>query len=311
VAAGDLDGDGKDDLIGVWSSGLWVMSSLSGNWAKISVSLPVSIASGDMNGDGMDDVMGTWSPGGTYYRDTLGGNWVYVSTPADSLAAGDLDGDGIDDLIGVWSNGLWVKYSSSQIWGMLDKHPPSDIAAGDLNGDGRDDVLGTWSTYGTYYKDTLSGNWVYISTPADLVAAGDLDADGVDDLIGIWGGVYCGLWVRYSEIIGWKKICMALPVDIDAGLFRGGAWDVNALGYLEPVGGFAEGPGNLSEYEDLSDEGPGGWNFVYQEQSNLTPQETYANIMRTPGPGEPGFRCTQQENPVPTEPLEPKKKKRD
>jgi hypothetical protein len=222
IASGDLDGDSLADLIGVWTDGLWVRYSSSGNWAKLSSPpLPNAIACGDINGDGRDDIIGSWSSG-TFFRNTIGQNWVYVSSQADSITAGDLDGDGTDDLIGVWENGLWVKYSNSGAWTRLSKPLPTDIASGDLNGDGRDDVLGTWSS-GTFYMDTLGSSWVYVSTPANLVAAGDLDGDGTDDLIGTWGGTNLGLWVKYSSTMRWKKIVRDPPIDLDSGVYRGGS----------------------------------------------------------------------------------------
>jgi hypothetical protein len=257
-----------------------------------------------MNGDGRDDVLGTWSSG-IYYLDSLGGSWVYMSVSADLIAAGDLDGDYTDDLIGVWSNGLWVKYSSSGTWARLSKPLPTDIAAGDMNGDGRDDVLGTWST-GTFYRNTVAGNWVYLSTPSHLVAAGDVDGDGSDDLIGTWGGAYTGLWAKYSSTMSWRKICVDLPVDIDAGMFRDVALDADA----GEAGGMQNqathysvgGPGSLSAYEDLTDEGPGGWNFVYREERHLIPLANETEVFnRIPGPGEPGFFCVEQKNVLPIE----------
>jgi len=53
VVAGDLDGDGIDDLIGIWPSqgGVWVKYSKTGSWALLS-STADWIAAGDMNGDG-------------------------------------------------------------------------------------------------------------------------------------------------------------------------------------------------------------------------------------------------------------------
>jgi hypothetical protein len=316
IAAGDLDGDGLADLVGVWAgSGVWVRYSFQGGWAKLSSPpLPVDIACGDVNGDGRDDLVGSW-PSGTFYRDTLGGSWTYVTSTADVLACGDLDGDGTDDIIGSWSNGLWVKYSSTGTWGRLDSHPPDDIACGDLNGDGRDDLLATWSAYGTFYRDTLGKSWVYMSAPADLVAAGDLDGDGIYDLIGTWSpAAYQGLWVKHSGIMGWKKIVLDLPTDIDAGVFRGGAWDADAGAHMniQPnMSGYTKGPESLTVYEDLSDEGPGGWNFVYQEEGNLVPHMSEVKeLRRPPGPGEPGFSYIQQKNLVPMEETGSKKKNR-
>jgi hypothetical protein len=310
IAAGDIDGDSIADLIGVWSSGLWVKFSATGSWTRISSPpLPTHISCGDMNGDGRDDIVGSW-PSGTFFRDTLGASWTYVSSPAGAVAAGDLDGDGTDDIIGAWSNGLWVKYSTTSTWARLDKNPPLDIAAGDLDGDGRDDVLGTWPS-GTFFRDTIGGSWVYVSTQADAVAAGDLDGDGTDDLIGTWSGAYVGLWVKYSATLSWKKITLSVPTDLDAGLFRGGAWDEKAERYSsisEPLGGSStEGPGLLTEYNDLSDSGPGGWSFICQEEANLVPQvNEMEELERIPGPGEPGFLPIEQINLVPQE-RKPKK----
>jgi hypothetical protein len=307
IAAGDLDGDGLADMLGVWTgSGVWVRYSSTGGWAKLSSPpLPVDITCGDVNGDGRDDLIGSW-PSGTFYRNTLGGSWVYVTSTADVLASGDIDGDGIDDILGSWSTGLWVNYSSTGSWSRLDSHPPDDIACGDMNGDGRDDVLGTWSAYGTYFRDTLGGSWVYVSTPADHLASGDINGDGVDDLIGTWSPVsYQGLWVKYSMTTTWKKIVKNLPTDIDAGLYSGGAWDANAEGQMSiqlPMVGRAEGPGKIMMYEDIADKGPGGWNFVYQREANFEQNINEAEeLKRVPGPGEPGFSYTQQKNLLPNE----------
>ena len=40
-----------------------------------------------------------------------------------------------------------------------------------------------------------------------------------------------------------------------------------------PIGGYVEGPGSILEYEDFSNKGPGGRNFVFKEEKNLVPME--------------------------------------
>jgi hypothetical protein len=142
-----------------------------------------------------------------------------------------------------------------------------------------------------------------VSFPADAVAAGDLDGDDTYDLIGVWS---TGLWVKYSFSKGWTKISTSHPLDLDAGHFRKVTWYTDAVhrsGFDMPVGAKnIEGPGNLARYKDLSDRGPGGENFVYQEASNLYPQEMGLHSQnKSPGPGEPGFVCIEQENLAPRE----------
>jgi len=302
ITAGDLGGDGVDDLIGIWPTqgGVWVKSSTNGAWTKLSTTA-THIAAGDINGDGRVDLLGTWDGQGVYYRNSLSGVWVKMATPATLITAGDLDGDGIDDLIGIWPSqgGVWVKYSKTGGWSKLSS-TAKDIAAGDMNGDGRDDLLATWDGQGVYYRNSMNGAWVKMATPADQVTCGDLDADGKADLIGIWP-TQGGVWVKYSETGSWAKLSSSAR-DIAAGKMKdgtGGSMPAQAL--FGPMGGYAQGPESLIQYQDLSTDGPGGLHFVYQTEEHLIPQEHESEMMRIPGPGEPGFRCAEEKNLIPEE----------
>jgi len=298
ITAGDLDGDGIDDLIGIWpgQGGVWVKYSDTGSWAKLSTTAR-DIATGDMNGDGRVDLVATWDGQGVYYRNSIGGAWVKMATPATQVTAGDLDGDGKDDPIGIWpgQGGVWVKYSQTGSWAQLSS-TAIDISAGDMNGDGRDDLVATWDGQGVYYRNSIGGAWVKLATPATLVAAGDLDGDGKDDPIGIWPG-QSGVWVKYSQTGSWAKLSTTAR-HIAAGLMREG--DAGAAEVLaEPFGGFAEGPGNFG-YQDLSEAGPGGLRFLCREEKNLMPLEDRESALRRmPGPDEYGFQCLEQENLIP------------
>lgn len=303
ITAGDLDEDGIDDLIGIWPTqgGVWVKYSSSDSWSKLSTTADW-IAGGDMNGDGRDDFLGTWPGQGVYYKDSATETWVMMATPATQITAGDLDNDGTDDLIGIWpaQGGVWVKYSSSGSWAQLSS-TADWIACGDMNGDGWDDLLGTWTGQGVYYKNSAAGNWIKMATPATQIAAGDLDGDGTDDLLGIWPG-QGGVWVKYSSDETWERLSSTADW-IACGKMRGvGSSSSEVMKLSGPFGGFAQGPGWFEKYEDLSNEGPGGWNFAHQEEEALVPrEEKKARMQRVPGPGEPGFKCIEQKNLIPVE----------
>jgi len=312
ISAGDLDGDGIDDLLGIWPSqgGVWVKYSSTESWDKLA-STARDIASGDFSGDGKDDLLGTWDGQGVYYKDSTTGTWIKMSIPADLVASGDIDGDGTDDLIGLWSfqGGVFVKYSSTGNWAHL-ASTARDIASGDFSGDGKDDFLGTWDGQGVYYKNSTTGTWIKMSIPADLIASGDLDGDGTDDLIGLWS-FQGGVFVKYSSTGNWAHIASTAR-DIDSGNMSGGSSSGGVNRFMNlpaQIGGYAEVPENLVEYVDLSTEGPGGWNFVFQVEKNLVPKEKDSQIkLSIPGSGDPWFRCTEQKNLFPRERIEKKKK---
>ena len=76
---------------------------------------------------------------------------------------------------------------------------------------------------------------------------------------------------------------------------------IAAQALFGPMGGYAQGPESLIQYQDTSSEGPGGLHFVYQTEEQLIPQEHESEMMRMPGPGEPGFRCVEEKNLIPEE----------
>lgn len=213
IAAGDVDGDKKDDLTGLWSSGLWVLQSKKNQWVKLSSSLPTWIAAGDMNNDGRDDIIGTWPGDGTYYLDSAIGKWAKMTTHAKQLATGNVHGDNRDDLIGVWSDGLWARYIATGSWQKFDATIPVWIAVGDMTGNGRADIVGSYSS-GTWLRNSVTGAWTKLTTPAEQLACGDLDGDGRDDLIGIWSNT---VWVCYSATGKWERISSSKPKWITTG----------------------------------------------------------------------------------------------
>ena len=230
AAAGDVDGDGFDDV--VYSSGsgfgdgthrihvqLGSEDGLDLGWEYDSGllfgTLGPSVAAGDVNGDGFDDILGgiPHHPSEAEKRGRLlafhGGplglgthpNWDVVGTENQRLglrlsSAGDVDGDGFDDVLaGASPNMVHLYRGSSTGLGLTpswsDATGGIPAAAGDVNGDGVDDfVLGGGNSVrlflggpdgpGVAPDQTLFGAGGF---GAGLATAGDLNGDGFDDLL--------------------------------------------------------------------------------------------------------------------------------
>jgi len=302
IAAGDIDNDGIDDLLGLWpgQGGVWVKYSDSGNWELLSTT-PDWFGAGDMDGDGREDLLGTWAGLGVYYRNSATGVWLKIASPASKITCGDLDGDGADDLIGIWPSqgGVWVKYSATTTWEQL-ASTAGWICSGDMNGDCRDDFVGSWSGQGVYYRDTATGTWYKMASSASQITCGDMDGDGMDDLVGIWAG-QGGVWVKYSGDSSWEMLSSTADW-IACGRMRSGGGGTNSeqAALTGPVGGIAKWPYLSDPSNDFSISAPGASRFVFTEQPNLTPKMNRNSISKyNPGPGERGFECIEQPNFIP------------
>ncbi|WP_445013901.1 beta strand repeat-containing protein, partial [bacterium endosymbiont of Bathymodiolus sp. 5 South] len=303
-SAGDINGDGLDDLIvGAWGSQIWTGKSYvvfgKANSSAINLSAIVdadnptaggfvingeaednrsgfSVSSaGDVNGDGLDDlIVGAWTADPSGKSDAgksyvvfgkANSNAINLSTIADAnnptggfvingevandrsgysvSSAGDVNGDGLDDLIvGAWDSETWTgksyvvfgKANSSAInlSAIADANNPtggfvingevandrsgySVSSAGDVNGDGLDDLI-VGATYADPSGKSNAGKSYVVFGKADgsainlsaiaaannptggfvingeatsdysggsVSSAGDVNGDGLDDLI--------------------------------------------------------------------------------------------------------------------------------
>jgi hypothetical protein len=221
AAAGDLDGDGKPDIVvtnGVGAASISVYrntsSALSISFAS-RVDLPVvggpyGVTIGDLDGDGKPDIVvannganqvsiyrNTSVPGSLSFAARLD---ITVGSTPFGVAISDLDGDGKPDLVVNGegpANSLFVLQNNSTP-GQLSFGTPIDIAytgggfnavIGDFDGDGKSDIAVASSGIQVFRNLSTPGNFSFSGAQVFdggayvyYIAVADLDGDGKPDL---------------------------------------------------------------------------------------------------------------------------------
>jgi hypothetical protein len=239
---GDVNGDGKADVVGFGQNGVWISLSsgssfpaptrwvqafdLAHGWTVQDYVRTV----GDVNGDGKADLVGFGQNGVWVSLSTGSGfptptRWVQAFDAAHGWTVqdyvrtvGDVNGDGMADLVGFGQNGVWVSLSTGSSFPAPSKWTSAfDLShgwtvaqfvrtVGDVNGDGMADLVG-FGLDGVYVATSTGGAFGAISkwtssfalangwTVASYVRmVGDVNGDGKADVVGFGqDGVYVGL----------------------------------------------------------------------------------------------------------------------
>lgn len=135
MATGDLDGDGRDELIlDLGADGLW-SNSLGAPWEQLSEQSGEGLITGDLDGDGRDELVVDFGADSGLWSLAEDGDWLKIHNLSPGvLAVGDLDGSGDTDLIASFGAGFgtWVYWNHAE-WTQINANPAQAIATGNLD----------------------------------------------------------------------------------------------------------------------------------------------------------------------------------
>ncbi|HEY1691663.1 MAG TPA: FG-GAP-like repeat-containing protein [Polyangiaceae bacterium] len=186
VFLGDVDGDGRADLVVLFATSVGVFLSIGNQFGAHTTDGPQP-----WNGSGS----GTWTP----QYGTEGG-----------MLLGDLSGDGLADLVFLDtnqvrvalaqanSNGTGYTFDSPRVWWTSPFYGSHGTFVGDVDGDHRADLVGLGDGYvgGLLSAGTTAGSYVTLWGSSFYGGygsyLGDVNGDGRADLVGLGGG-YVGV----------------------------------------------------------------------------------------------------------------------
>ncbi|MBK9226691.1 MAG: FG-GAP repeat protein [Ignavibacteria bacterium] len=222
INSGDLDGDGKPDIIGVNSNDNTISilrnTSTPGNinFALKSNfntgSYPTSVAIGDLDGDGKPDLAVTNLTNNNvslFLNTSTVGNINFAprvdfssATFPISVGIGDIDGDGKPDIVIANNSSATIivlqnlstsgNLNFSSALSLTTGSSPRSVSLGDIDGDGKAEIVvaNTTSSTLSVFRNLSTAGSINLSSKVDFVTGsqprsvslGDIDGDGKTDL---------------------------------------------------------------------------------------------------------------------------------
>ena len=200
LASGDVDDDGRDELIMNIAAGGFTLYDDDGTmkWNVTSDDLFQTMDLVDLNADGILEIVAIqWGESSLLAYNSSDGSLLWNLTAfTDDLGAidfGDIDGDGVNEIVVSTDDGkIWTVYGNGTVWHSEDTGTTMiwGLAVGDFTNNTMLDVAYANGSYAVKVISPLDGT-IYYETPTDMVGhsfgrqpmvAADFDGDGYDDI---------------------------------------------------------------------------------------------------------------------------------
>lgn len=207
VGVGDLDGDGKPEIVVSWSEASTVTVLHNDGTGTFAAQPPISVAPaagavvvGDVNGDRKLDV--TWFGGGALHALINQGGGSFTDAPVassaftgDLMVTGALNGDGMLDVVSSSNAGVYVYLGKGNGTFLPPTiyHPRAKVTALSLvswRGAGATDILASGTTDSVLLNSGTGtfSTQVAIASPPPITAVADMNGDGKADLLSVQPG---------------------------------------------------------------------------------------------------------------------------
>jgi hypothetical protein len=190
IAVGDLNNDGKNDLIGLTAdsdvyfnlnTGVGNGVTWGGSWLAVGSSGYTGIDVGDLNNDGTVDLAGRRADGNVYLNPNIGTNsdngitWgteipVFEGAHYTNISVGDLNNDGVIDLAGRKADGnIYISINTGAGNGVTWRETFKAVGGqsldtfdiGDLDNDGLNDITARTADHSIWlYPNNGTGNGI-------------------------------------------------------------------------------------------------------------------------------------------------------
>lgn len=224
--AGDLDGDGDEELLVASHRGLFELARVGGAYAQVwahpfpagAGQTATAVAARDLDGDGHREIFVSHANVLLALDGVARREVARVEVPASpyssapsacaDLEIADVDADGAPELVCLRPTSAYAYETAARVlvldpatlatrWESSQTSLGNDLAIGQLDGDAALEI----ATSGGYVLDGASGatEWAYGPGFGSAVDTGDLDGDGVEEIVGSPSGRIVGYSAVWSS----------------------------------------------------------------------------------------------------------------